>query len=119
MTHFLHRRRFCASLGALGAFGALGANAARAKDARSLDGTWGGAQNGVTAQVIVVGTSVIGFFWRKDYLDAQNAEFSADGRRLSFAFRGGKATLTRTGEETATIDVSEGSSALRLNLKRD
>ena len=59
-------------------FASLGAVvpcAARAQDKRGLDGTWGGAANGVTAQVIIVGTRVIGFFWRKD--------ISTPGSRLS------------------------------------
>jgi len=95
------------------------ATAAEAGDARGLDGTWGGAQNGLTAQVIIVGASVIGFFWRGDYLDAEGAKFSEDRRTLSFGFRGGKATLKRTSDRAATITVTEGGNVVRLDLRRD
>ena len=92
---------------------------ATAKDAHSFDGTWGGAQNSVTAQVIFAGATLIGFYWRNDYIDADHPKFSEDGRSVSFVFPGGTATLRRTGEETATIEVVEGAKVTRLNLKRD
>jgi hypothetical protein len=92
---------------------------ASAKDSRTFDGTWGGAQNGVTAQVTFVGATLIGFYWRNDYIDADNPKFSENGRSVSFVFRGGTATLRRTGEETATIEVAEGAKVTRLDLKRD
>lgn len=116
MTLHLDRRRFCAGLGV---FAAIAVRSADARDARGLDGTWGGADKGVTAQVIIVGKSVVGFFWHGDYLDAQSPEFSADGRSLSFAFPGGKATLTLTDERSAQIAVTEGGNVVRLHLRRD
>lgn len=100
------------------ALATFAADATRAKDAFLLDGTWGSEQSGLTAQVIVVGNSVAGFFWRKSYLSVEHAQISADGR-LSFAFAGGTALMTRTGEATATIEVHEGNAILRLPLKRD
>lgn len=116
--HSFDRRHFFRGVGAF-AVGAFGVGAARAKDALPLDGTWAGALNGVTAQVIVAGNAVAGFFWRKSYRSVEHAQFSADGMRLSFAFAGGAAILTRTGEVTATIEVRERNAVLRLPLKRD
>jgi len=98
MRVLLDRRAFWVGLGALGA--PLAA-CAQARETAGLDGAWGGALNGVTAQVIIVGASVIGFYWRDDYVEA------------------GHATLTRTSESTATLEVSEGTSLVRLNLRRD
>ena len=85
----------------------------------SLDGTWGGTQDGVSAQIIVVGASVIGFYWRDDYLAVSGVAFSTDRRSLSFDFKGGKATLTCGGERTASLDVSEGGHDVNLYLQRD
>ncbi len=113
MRRNLSRRVFCLCPVAFAAGPAV------AQSARGLDGTWGGAQNGVTAQVIVTGKTVIGFFWRNDYLDARKTVFAGDGRGLSFDFRGGTARLSLTGERTATIDVTEGGRATRLRLKKD
>jgi len=84
-----------------------------------LDGTWGGMRGGVSAQVIVVGASVIGFFWRDEYLAVTETQFAIDGRSLSFRFNGGKATLTCDRERSARLDVSEGGKILNLNLQRD
>lgn len=117
MIHPLNRRHFFWGVGAL-ALATFAADSARAKDALPLDGTWGSAQDGLTVQIIVVGNSVAGFFWRKSYRSVEHAQISADGR-LSFTFAGGTAILTRTGEATATIDVHEGNAPLRLPLKRD
>lgn len=111
----IDRRSFCLGVGA--AF--LSGSSSRGGEKQGLDGTWGGAQNGVTAQVIIVGTSVIGFYWRSDYLDAESPKFSDNGRTLSFAFRGGRATLRRTGEKTATIAVTESGKTMNLDLRRD
>jgi hypothetical protein len=110
------RRVFCLALGALTLSGTA---LAQSRFRKGLDGTWGGAQGDVTAQVIVSGNAVIGFFWRNDYLDAQDAKLSPDGSSLSFAFSGGHATLTRTGEETARIDITDGARLTHITLKRD
>lgn len=110
------RRRVCAGFAALAA-GVAGR--AAAQDAKGLDGTWGGSRGEVTAQVIIAGGQVIGFFWRDDYLDARDAKVSADGLGLSFAFEGGSARLTRIGERTATIEVKERAGVVRLDLTRD
>ncbi|HEY5072846.1 MAG TPA: hypothetical protein VII63_12540 [Caulobacteraceae bacterium] len=116
MPHPIDRRLFFAGLGAL----AVGVAArADAQPAPGLDGTWGGARDGASAQVIVVGASVIGFYWRGDYLDTRDATLAADGRSLTFGFKGGQARLTRTGERTANLDVREGGHALHLDLRRD
>ena len=56
---------------------------------------------------------------RAQDLDTESARFSADGRSVSFAFQGGSATLTRTGERTASLDVREGGRITRLDLERD
>jgi hypothetical protein len=73
----------------------------------------------MTAQVIIAGDAVIGFYWRDDYLDAESPKFSDNGQTLSFGFRGGKATLRRTGKQTATIEVTEGPHEVSLDLRRD
>lgn len=116
MPNVLHRRALCTGFGALAAGFALHAPA---RDPAGLDGTWGGALNGVTGQVIIAGAAVIGFFWRDDYLEARDVIFSDDGQSLFFTFQGGHARVTRTGKTTATIDVSEGANLTRLDLRRD
>ena len=110
----MRRRAILAAIGLLGMATAGGARAAS-----GLDGTWGGAAGEVTAQVIVTGGEVIGFYWRGDYMDAADAKFSPDGTSLAFAFKGGRATLTRTGDATATIAITEGAKVTRLDLRRD
>ena len=112
----IDRRLICTGLSAI-AVGVAGH--AIAKDKSGFDGSWGGAQDGVTGQVIVTGASVIGFFWRDDYVDTSDPKLSPDGHSLSFAFPGGAATLTRTGESTARLDVTEGTKVTRLNVQRD
>lgn len=96
----------------------VSATRAAADEAAGLDGEWGGAQNGVTAQVIVSNGAVIGFFWRGDYIDASASKLSADGRSLAFAFSGGEATLTRTGETTAMIEIRDGGRRISMALQR-
>jgi hypothetical protein len=116
MTRPIHRRALFASLTAL----ALAAVVpARGQDKPGLEGTWGGASGQLTAQVIVTGGAVIGFFWRTDYLEPSDAKPSADGPALAFTFPGGRASLTRTGEATATLEVTEGKAVTRLPLTRD
>jgi hypothetical protein len=110
----LNRRALCLALGMASLSGA-----ALAQGKKGFDGTWGGADGDVTAQVIVSGNAVIGFFWRNDYLDASDAKLSADGSSLSFAFSGGHATLTRTGDATARIDITDGPRVVSMTLKRD
>ena len=87
--------------------------------APSVDGTWGGAEGELSAQVIVSSGSVIGFFWRTDYVETQNVKLSADARSLSFDFAGGRALLSRYGETKATLTVTEGGKVTRLELARD
>jgi len=114
MTLEPSRRLLCALLVAL----AAGAPA-MAADRASFEGTWGGAQGELSAQVIVSGAEVIGFFWRADYIDTRNAAVSSDGKRLSFEFASGQAVLTRETNDTATLQVTEGGKVTRLELKRD
>jgi hypothetical protein len=111
----MSRRAFCWGFGAAFLYVSAGAGAEK----QGLDGTWGGARNGVSAQVIIVGSTVIGFYWRNDYLNAESPKFSEDGRTLSFAFRGGTAVLKRTGERTAKIVVTENGRSMDLDLRRD
>jgi hypothetical protein len=115
MTAPVDRRRL--GLG-LAAAALLPAGAARA-GAGGFEGTWGGATGDLTAQVIVAGGEVIGFYWHGDYRDARAARFSADGNSLSFAFDGGQAVLTRTGDRAAGIVITEGGKVTRLALARD
>jgi hypothetical protein len=116
MTHPPRRRTFVAAIAAL----AVAAPAfAQAPSPPSFEGTWGGAAGDETAQVIVTGGQVIGFYWRGDYVDAADVRLSADGRVLSFSFAGGHATLTRTGEATASITATDGKGTLSIDLKRD
>jgi hypothetical protein len=99
---------------------ALGAPAVvAAADTSGMNGTWGGADGGLTAQVIVTGAQVIGFYWRRDYLDVREVVLSPDQRTLTFAFAGGDATLARTGERSARIEVRDRGAVTRLDLKRD
>ena len=90
-----------------------------AAPARGLEGTWGGAKGELTAQVIITGGVVIGFYWRGDYRDAEGAKASDDGRSLTFTFQGGRATLSRTGDVTAALEVIEAGKITRLALRRD
>jgi hypothetical protein len=110
------RRMFLALIAAL----AVTAPAfAQPPSPRGFEGTWGGAAGDETAQVIVTGGQVIGFYWRGDYVDATDVRLSADGRVLSFSFAGGHATLTRTGDATASITATDGKGTLSIDLKRD
>jgi hypothetical protein len=78
MTCDPRRRTFVATLVAL----ALAAPAfAQAPSPPSFEGTWGGAAGDETAQVIVAGGQVIGFYWRGDYVDATDARLSAEDRK--------------------------------------
>jgi hypothetical protein len=119
MSRSIDRRGFCSGAGALALIAAPASAPAQAP--AGLDGTWGGARGALSAQVIVSGDGVIGFFWRDDYREtrAAAAAASADRRTLSFAFDGGTATLTRTGERTARLEVSDGGGVVRLDLQRD
>jgi hypothetical protein len=110
----MNRRRFGAGLALL----ALPCVAAAA-DAPSFDGTWGGAEGELSAQVIVSGAAVIGFFWRTDYAETKNVKLSSDGRALAFDFAGGRAVLNRTDAATATLEVTEGGKVTRVKLTRD
>jgi len=108
----LHRRLVCGALAALAA--AFGTRAMAADD---LEGTWGGASGQLTAQVIVAGGQVLGFFWRDDYVEVTTA--SAAAGQISFDFHGGHAVLTRQPDGTAVLEVTEGGHATRMALKRD
>ncbi len=104
----------------VGAALALATSPAWAADHEGFEGTWGGASGALSAQVIIAGGAVIGFFWREDYVDARDSRLSADGKSLSFAFgRDGQAALTRTGAATATLSVNEGGRTTTLALMRD
>ncbi len=116
MKQLFGRRMLCMCCAAL-ALSAM--RPALAEEKRALDGSWGGARNGLTAQVIIVGVKVIGFYWRGEYLDAQSPSFSSKGDKLTFSFPGGTAALTRADDGVATIEVKEGGNLTRLNLKRD
>jgi hypothetical protein len=102
----------------LAAILALVGGGAMAGDRPGFEGTWGGADGALSAQVIVAGGQVIGFYWDGDYTDATNVRVSPDGRVMSFDFAGGTATLTRTGE-TAVLEVHEKGRTTSLSLKRD
>jgi hypothetical protein len=107
----VRRRALLAAL----ALASAGAGVAWAQD--GFDGTWGGARGELTAQVIVVGGAVIGFYWRGDYIDTADAK--RDGAALAFTFSGGRAALTRTGERTARLEVEEAGRLTRLELRKD
>jgi hypothetical protein len=62
---------------------------------------------------------VIGFYWRGDYLDAKAAKLSDDGRSVSFAFEGGSATLTRSGEKTASVTITDDGAVTHQVLRLD
>jgi hypothetical protein len=110
------RRAFGAALAAL----AVATRAfAQPPPAASFEGTWGGARGDNSAQVIVAGGDVIGFYWRGDYVEATDPQLSGDGRVLSFAFAGGHVSLTRTGAATATVVVTDARGAVSIDLRRD
>jgi hypothetical protein len=69
--------------------------------------------------VIVSSGRPIGFFWGDDYVDVRDARLSADGKTLTFAFARGTATLIRTGERTAVLEVRERGKTTRMTLTRD
>jgi hypothetical protein len=121
MARPVDRRIFCAGFfrAAVGILAVGLAPVAKAQASRGLDGTWGGAGDGVTAQIIIVGAVVVGFFWRDDYLDATDAKVSPDGRGLFFRFKTGHAMLTLTGERAAILDVIDGKTEFHLKLERD
>jgi hypothetical protein len=89
--------------------------AARAEE--GFDGSWGGASGDLTAQVIIAGGAVIGFYWRGDYVDADAAK--PDDGAFAFTFRGGRARLVRTGERTARLEVDEAGRLTHMDLRRD
>ena len=82
-----------------------------------LEGTWGGASGELTAQVIVSGGQVLGFYWRDDYVEATNAKTAPD--QISFDFPRGHAVLTRQPDGSALLEVTQGGRVTRLTLKRD
>ena len=105
------RRLLAAALLALAASPALAGGA--------LEGTWGGAgAGGVSAQVIITGRDVIGFYWGGDYTDATHVRFSSDGADLKFDFAGGAAELKRVGGGAA-LTVHDRNGVAKLSLKHD
>jgi hypothetical protein len=101
------------------ALAALTPLAARGQSHGGLEGTWASSGDGPTVQIIVAGGSVIGFYWRGDYIDTKDATVSGDGRSVSFAFNGGGATLTRTGEKTASVTITDHGNVTHEILNRD
>jgi hypothetical protein len=112
VTPALCRRAFCALAAAATASPALAAPA-------PLEGTWGGGKGALSAQVIIVGAALIGFFWRDAYQETQGPQFAPDGRSLSFVFAGGMASLTLAGARATVLEVREGDKRARLVLRRD
>jgi hypothetical protein len=104
---------------------------ALATSAAALDGAWGdrgddGAQVTILREVVatngmetILGDPTVGFYWRNSYHYVSSARFSADGKTLTFAFKGGNAVLTRAGENMATLTVTDADGTARLLLKRD
>jgi len=116
MPPILDRRAIWLGLTAAAAM----ASAARAETAgAAFEGTWRGAVGDVTAQVIIAGGAIIGFYWGGDYRDGRDVTLAPDGRSLSFAFDGGRATLTLAGERKAEIVITEAGKVTRLTLARD
>src|SRR5260370_28199341 len=88
---------------ALAVFAGVLAAPALAGGAGPLEGSWGGADpHGRSAQVTIVGDSVIGVYWIDDYHDVTNTRFSSGGARLDFDVAGRTATLARTGAGAPT-----------------
>jgi hypothetical protein len=86
---------------------------------KGLEGVWGGMLNGLSAQVIVVGASVLGFFWRDDYVAVAGCAYSPEDQKLSFSFEGGAGTLTSSGAGMACLEIREGDQIVILSLRRD
>ena len=114
--------RRVAIVGALAA--AFCAQAARATGSgKGWDGTWGGANGrGETVQLIFAGDTLIGFYWRDNYLDTSALRVSAGGNRLDFSFSGyaaGTVTVTRAGAGAVAVVKEMGKGEVRVGLKKD
>lgn len=85
-----------------------------------LDGSLGGVNpQRETAQVIITGSSVIGFYWHGDYMDATSAKFSQDGWQVDFNFTQGSASLKRKGSGAQITIQESGKDISTFNLKKD
>lgn len=82
--------------------------------AGGLDGTWAGGSG--SAQVIVSGGDVIGFFWRGDYRSVTSSTRSASG--LQFSFQGGSAVIRAKGSD-ATLTVTAGGRSSSVALQKE
>lgn len=82
--------------------------------AAGLDGTWAGPAG--SAQVIVAGGDVIGFFWRGDYRNVTSSAQSPSG--LQFSFAGGTGVIRAKGAG-ATLTVTAGGRSSSTALKKD
>jgi hypothetical protein len=84
-----------------------------------LDGTWGGVDvKHRTAQVIIVGRTIIGVFWGNDYGDATNVRFAPDGASATFGIGGASADLRRSGAG-ATLTIHQAGAATTIPLRKD
>ena len=98
----------------------LALSAAASHAAGLLEGTWGGAYAaGETAQVIVTGGQVIGFYWRGNYAEAGAAKISENGARIDFTFAHGSANLRQAASGATPTIKENGRGRTQINLKKD
>jgi hypothetical protein len=113
MSHADHRR--AAQRGALMLMALVSTIAPAA--AGGLDGTWAGlTAKRETAQIIVVGDQIVGFYWNGDYTDATHAK--AHGDAIAFDFPRGAAELKRTAAGAA-LTIRENGAVTHIDLKKD
>lgn len=82
--------------------------------AAGLDGTWAGGAG--SAQVIVAGGEVIGFFWRGDYRSVTASAPTPTG--LQFSFAGGSGIIQAKGSG-ATLNVTAAGHSSSMQVRKD
>src|ERR1051325_12172250 len=83
------------------------------------NGTWaGGWDRGVGVQLVFAGDQLVAFYWRGNYKDVRRTSAGKGTKR--FAWDNGKATLTRTTDDSAELIVGEqGQPELSISLTRE
>jgi hypothetical protein len=85
------------------------------------NGTWiGNWEGGHGTQIVFAGDTLICVYWHDDYLPDVQSEASADGATVTITWPSGRAVLTRDGETTGHIVISEqGKPEASFDVKRD
>jgi hypothetical protein len=95
--------------------------ASSASGQQSWDGTWaGGWTDKSGAQIIFAGDSLIGFYWRDDYVEDAKGDVAKGGATATIKWSRGEAVLTREGPTSARAAVREqGRQPVTFELKKD